>query len=207
MGFDLLPNSPRRRLQIKFQPLSSRRRSSSMIVVASLKSRVITYCKDFVHTICHTNHISLLWPLVSTTLRAGDYLSGHLASLLSLNSWYNLLQFLSLYITALTMVLQSASPSSNIYLSRRTCLLYMLLYCCVNIMTKATRVRKGFFCLTIPHRRLSFRKVKSRAEAETIKKSCLPAYSPGSHSASFPMPFRTICLRVMLSTVGWILHH
>lgn len=105
------------------------------------------------------------------------------------------------------MVLQSASPSSNIYLSRRTSLLYLLLYCCVNIMTKATRVRKGFFCLTIHHRRLSFRKVKSRAEAETIKKSCLPAYSPGSHSASFPMPFRTICLRVMLSTVGWILHH
>lgn len=91
LGFDLLPNALRRRLQIRFQPLSSWRRLSSMIVVALPKSRVVTYCKGFVHIICHTNHISLLWPLVSATLRAGDYLPGHLSSLLSLNSWYSLL--------------------------------------------------------------------------------------------------------------------
>lgn len=84
MGFDLLSNSLRRRLLIRIQPLSSWRRTSSMIVVALPKSRVVTYCKGFVHIICHSNHISLLWPLIRTTLRAGDYLPGHLSSLLSL---------------------------------------------------------------------------------------------------------------------------
>lgn len=145
---------------------------------------------------------SLLWTLIRTTLRAGDYLSGHLSSLLSLTIpgtiCYSFLTCTSLH----TQWCYDLPLPLVIFVWVEKICLYLLLYCSVNIMAKATRIRKGFFCFTIPHCRLSFRKGKARAEAETIKKSCLPAYSPGSRSAGFPMPFRTICLRVVLATVG-----
>ena len=92
------------------------------------------------------------------------------------------------------MVLRSASPTSNIYLSRKDLSLFASLLQCKH-HDQSNKGKERIFCFIIPHCSLSFRKGKARLEAETIKKSCLPYYSPGSRSSGFPMPFRTICLR------------